>query len=107
MKKRREFQTVYRDGRKAYGQAAILFCRKREDDGPWRLGLTATRRIGGAVKRNRARRRARDFFRLHEDAIPGGWDFVVNLKAGAHEFQPARFREDMVSLLEKMGFPLG
>jgi len=106
LKKRREFQVVYRQGRKGYGETAVIFCRRREDDGPWRLGLTATRSIGGAVKRNRARRRAREFFRVHQDDIPEGWDFVVNLKTSAHSFRPVQFREDMTGILKKMGFQL-
>jgi ribonuclease P protein component len=46
-----------------------------------RLGITATRRLGGAVLRNRARRRMRELFRRHGEAVEGlAADLVVNLR---------------------------
>ena len=42
-----------------------------------RLGVTATRRIGGSVVRNRARRLIREAYRLSADQLPPGFDFVV------------------------------
>lgn len=43
-----------------------------------RLGITTPARLGKAVLRNRVKRRLREFFRLNQAAIPGGWDIVVN-----------------------------
>lgn len=40
-----------------------------------RLGIVATRRLGGAVSRNRAKRRVRELFRKNK--APGGFDVVV------------------------------
>lgn len=51
-----------------------------------RLGVTATRRLGGATVRNRARRRVREIFRRqvrHALAGAGPVDLVVNLQDGA------------------------
>lgn len=53
--------------------------------GPARLGITATRKIGGAVQRNRIKRVVREAFRLGPDRLPHGVDLVVIAKAGAHE----------------------
>ena len=48
-----------------------------------RLGVTATRRLGGAVVRNRARRRLRELFRRHADLLAGfALDVVVNARGG-------------------------
>ena len=48
-----------------------------------RLGITATRKIGGAVVRNRARRRIRELARAHRELLEG-WtgDLVVNVRQG-------------------------
>ena len=43
-----------------------------------RLGITAPTKLGGAVLRNRVKRRVREAFRLNRLAIPVGWDIVVN-----------------------------
>ena len=42
-----------------------------------RLGVTATRRLGKAVVRNRARRLVREAYRTHRDEFPAGFDLVV------------------------------
>jgi ribonuclease P protein component len=52
--------------------------------GSTRLGITATRRVGGAVHRNRFKRVLRELFRLHRDALGEGLDIVVNAHPGAH-----------------------
>ena len=53
------------------------------DGGECRLGITATRRLGGAVGRNRARRRIRELFRRHGDGLlERGVDVVVNARDG-------------------------
>lgn len=94
LRRRAEFREVYETGRRARGRFATVFCRKRPTSGereePWRLGITATKKTGNAVERNRQRRRVRSFFRLNQHRIPEGWDFVVNTRP---ELGRARFEE--------------
>ena len=42
-----------------------------------RVGIIASRRIGNAVARNRAKRRLRDLFRRNQDALPASCDLVL------------------------------
>ncbi len=42
-----------------------------------RIGITASRKVGGAVVRNRIKRGVRDWFRRSRDELPGGVDVVV------------------------------
>lgn len=42
-----------------------------------RLGIAATKKLGGAVQRNRARRLARDLYRRHKPAGRAAYDIVV------------------------------
>lgn len=58
--RRPEFLKVAARGRKSVTPGLILqACRRAADADPARVGFTATRRVGGAVQRNRARRRLR------------------------------------------------
>ena len=71
---RAEFQQVYDRGRKHHGRYMIVFTLPRAGQ-PTRLGIAATRKMGIAVERNRAKRRVRELFR-HNPA-PSGFDIVV------------------------------
>lgn len=103
LRKRAQFQHVYGNGRRAGGRHAVVFALRRPEDGPWRLGLTATRRAGKATARNRMRRRAREFFRRRRPWIPEGWDFVVNLRGSAAEAEFAAFELDLCRALGRLG----
>ena len=79
----RDYRNVYRRGRRLHGDVAVLHVRANDAGRP-RLGLTASRRVGGAVVRNRLRRRVREHYRqqVRRDLLPAV-DMVVHLKPGA------------------------
>jgi ribonuclease P protein component len=64
--------------------------------GPTRLGLTVSRKIGGAVARNRVKRLLREYFRLSYDQLPSSVDIVFVARQGAAELSYA----EVVSELE-------
>lgn len=50
-----------------------------------RLGITATKKVGNAVKRNRIKRLLREFFRLNKHKMPSSMDYLFIAKHGSHE----------------------
>jgi ribonuclease P protein component len=85
-----EFRAVYDHGFRVTSPFFAAFCRQRESGDTARLGLTVPRAIGGAVVRNRIKRRLREIFRAHRSEIGARWDIVVNPRRSACE---APFRE--------------
>lgn len=69
---------------RAGAPAFSLQARARGDDGPLRVGFTASRKVGNAVARNRAKRRLRAAARA-VIAVEGrpGWDYVLVGRPGA------------------------
>ena len=57
----------------------IVLRRDRKDGGPTRLGITVTRKVGGAVRRNRIKRLAREWFRNRSREF-GSCDLVLIAK---------------------------
>ena len=85
LKKRREFLRVARGGRKAVTPGLVLQARRaaETESGSVRVGFTVSRKVGGAVARNRVRRRLRAVAEqvLAERALPGR-DYVLIGRAG-------------------------
>ena len=78
-----------------------MFVLKQATAGPTRLGLTATRRAGNAVVRNRLRRRARDFFRRNYEKLKPGRDLVVNFHPRLAGSERGEFDRLFTDVLEK------
>jgi ribonuclease P protein component len=74
-----EFDRVYRQGRSKANRFLVLYAFPREDgggEGP-RLGLSVSRRVGGAVDRTRVKRVLREAFWQEAERLPDGSDYVV------------------------------
>jgi ribonuclease P protein component len=74
-----EFERVYRQGRSKGNRYLVLYAfpRDAEDaDGP-RLGLSVSRRVGGAVDRTMVKRALREAFWEEARRLPEGSDYVV------------------------------
>lgn len=76
LKENYEFRRVYQRGSSAVSGSMVVYCRKNRL-GRTRLGITASTKIGGAVTRNRARRRLREVYRLNRDKLQVGWDIIL------------------------------
>lgn len=65
IRRRADFEQAYNTGARVSGRFMTVFARATQEPTA-RLGIAATRKIGGAVVRNRAKRLARDLFRHHK-----------------------------------------
>ena len=72
----------------------MLLLAPREDPGPCRLGVVASKRVGNAVARNRGKRRVREWFR-ENSRVPSATDLVVVLRVGAPALSAAQTEAEL------------
>ena len=82
IKENRTFRLLYRRGRSAVTPFLVVYCRPNRL-GRNRLGITVSTKLGGAVVRNRARRRIREVYRLSQEELAQGFDIVAVARARA------------------------
>ena len=68
-----------------------------------RVGITAGKKLGHAVVRNRVRRRLREIYRLNEDKFTVGWDIVVVARSRCIDADFRKLTVAYLSLAEKAG----
>jgi ribonuclease P protein component len=95
---RPEFERIYGGGAKIHGRYMTLFVMVNGAATP-RLGVAATRKLGSAVDRNRAKRRARELFRRRKDI--GGLDVVIVPRREMLDAPFANLEAEYVALLAR------
>ena len=91
-------------GPRAPAAAFVLQARRRDDEGPARFGFTASRKVGTAVERNRARRRLKEMVRLAAmERVRPGYDYVLVARRAALTRPFDRLVEDFDGALRRIG----
>jgi ribonuclease P protein component len=108
MTKRADFLAAAKGLACARGAVLVQALDRKDGRPAVRLGFTATRRIGGAVKRNRAKRRLREAARLTAPALArAGCDYVLIARGGAVLRPWPALLDDVKSALIRLAADLG
>jgi ribonuclease P protein component len=94
-----QFDAVYRAGKRRSSSHFTLFV-KANNLPQSRFGFSIKKALGGAVVRNRIRRRLREIARLHREELPAGWDIVIHPKSSVAKAPFEALAADFLRLLK-------
>ena len=101
LRRRGEFERVFQAGRRAHGRYLTIVAATRSEP-ETRLGIVASRKIGGAVVRNRAKRLIREAFR-HAVGPRSATDLVVIAKPASAGLGASDLERDYQATLKRLG----
>jgi len=77
IKKNNDFQDVFKKGKSVANRQFVIYILKKEDQEHFRIGLSVSKKIGNAVKRNQIKRYIRQVFHELQDQVDEGKDYVI------------------------------
>ena len=95
-----DFERVYKKGRRHFAAHMTVFYLLREQGEGLRIGFTVGRVLGGAVERNRMKRRLRESVRLHWPAVSVPVDIVINPKKSVLKLEFAELGNEIGQAFE-------
>jgi len=101
LKKNYEFRRLYNRGKSSASKCVVVYCIKTNR--PYnRLGITVSSKLGGAVQRNRIRRRLKEVCRLNRDSLHIGYDIVVVARMRSRYAGWSEIESSVLSIFKKL-----
>src|SRR5437868_4741153 len=97
----KDFRRVYDHGAKFSGPLFSAFYLRNNEERGVKVGFTCPRALGGAVIRNRIKRRVREAMRARLDRIGAGWEIVINPRVRAMTEPFARLEQELEKLVQR------
>jgi ribonuclease P protein component len=94
---RKDFVNLNRTG-KRYRTDHFTIIIQKNGLGITRLGITASKKIGNSVKRNRVKRRIKEVYRLNKNQFPDQYDIVIIPKRQAVELEFSQIQEELCGI---------
>jgi ribonuclease P protein component len=98
--KHADFERVYKQGRRHFAAHMTVFYLRRSEGEGLRIGFTVGRVLGGAVERNRMKRRLREAVRLHRQTEMIPVDVVINPKKSLLTIDFTEVESEVIRALE-------
>ncbi|HXN23911.1 MAG TPA: ribonuclease P protein component [Candidatus Dormibacteraeota bacterium] len=99
--RRVEYEAVYRGGQRRSSGQFVIFIRANHLAHS-RFGISVKKALGGAVVRNRIRRRIREILRQNFPEIPTGWDIVIHPRSSVARAEFSALTGELLRLMQSI-----
>ena len=103
LRNREDFSRIYRAGKSFANSQFVVYWSKQPVAEPFRLGVSASKKIGNAVVRNRMRRMVKEIVRAHSDRIVPNTDFILIVRKPATAMKMKDMEKSVLHVLKKAG----
>jgi len=107
LRSRSDFTRVYKTGSSFANSQFVVYWLKRPETERFRAGVSVSRKLGGAVVRNRIRRVVKELIRLNADKIADRTDFIVIVRRPALGMKTRDLERSLLHVLRKAGLLKG
>jgi len=107
LRSRSDFSRIYKAGRSFANSQFVVYWMKRPETERFRAGVSVSRKLGGAVVRNRMRRVVKELIRLNADKIAERTDFIVIVRRPALGMKTKDLERSLLHALRKAGLLAG
>lgn len=101
LRNRADFSRVYRYGKSFANRQLVVYWSNKSNLDRFRLGVSASKKIGNAVVRNRMRRMLKEIVRLHETEIRDQVDIIIIVRNGAVGMEYKELEKSVLHVLRK------
>ncbi|WP_053373412.1 ribonuclease P protein component [Paenibacillus sp. FJAT-27812] len=103
LRNREDFSRIYRGGKSFANGQFVVYWSKQPTAEPFRLGVSASKKIGNAVVRNRMRRMIKEIVRHQANRIVPKTDFILIVRKPATEMKMKEMEKSVLHVLKKAG----
>ena len=95
---RKDFLAIQNEGNRCHSRHFVVITSRSGNVRP-RLGITASRKFGNAIARNKIKRRLREIFRLQQEKLETGYDILIIPKFKARHLSFAQTQNELERVL--------
>lgn len=103
LRHRVDFRRTFRKGTSVANRQFVVYWSVRKEEGPVRIGISVSRKVGNAVTRNRIKRLVKEITRQWVDSLPPETDLVLIARKPAADMDFHRMKTSLGHLMNKAG----
>ncbi|MFA5634853.1 MAG: ribonuclease P protein component [Anaerovoracaceae bacterium] len=100
LRNKKDFSSLYNKG-KSVGERSLVLIYRKNGLSYNRMAFLASKKVGGSVQRNRARRLLKESFRTLDDPVKSGYDLLFIARKSIIRFKCADVQKSMEAALRK------